>query len=189
MSEKTKEGAIRTYTGKLFSPLWPTPDTIHILDIVKGLMVESRFSGQTLEPYFVLQHCIIGTRWFRKRGMIEEARWFLLHESSEGLGLKDLPTPIKYLPEMSAYRNLCKNVDYAVYRKFGLLGERPAIVKELDTRMRIAEAKVLFDPIPEDCIDVDTSDLVIKPYKRLKDAEKYFLKEFKILFPEYALDF
>lgn len=176
------EGGIKLFSGLIFSPLWPTLDSFTKEDLAHGLMNQNRFAGHTLVPYSVGQHCIIMSRWFRKRGRFVEAKWALLHEGSEGLGLGDMPTPIKYLPEMEPYRVLCKSVDQAVFRKFGLLGEPPATVKELDTRMYFAEAKVLQLNPSERILSVDTSDLVIRPYKNRNDAKKYFLKEFDTLF-------
>jgi hypothetical protein len=176
-------GSIQLYSGRLFDPLWPTPDSFTIEDIAHGLSEIPRFAGHTKKDYVVAQHCIIGASWFRQRGLLLEARHYLFHESEEGLGLGDMPTPIKYLPEMSAYRAIGENVRYAACRKVGLLEQAPPIVKELDTRMACAEAKVLCHTIPAWAKDVDTSDLIIKPYKKRSDAKKYFIKEYQILFP------
>lgn len=175
---------IQLHSGKHFDPLWPTANSFTLQDVIQGLLQVPRFGGQGHKDYVVLQHCLIGARWFRKRGKLKEARYFLWHEGEEGLGLGDMPTPIKYLEEMSAYRAIGKNVQFAVFKKAGLLGSPPPAVKELDTRMACAEAKVLLNPVPEWALDVDTSDIVIKPYKRRSDLKKNFLKEYSILFPK-----
>lgn len=174
---------IQLFSGRIFDPMWPQPKSFTIEDVAHGLMNISRFAGHLKTPYSVAQHCITGARWFRKRNMITEAKWFLFHEGEEGLGFGDMPTPIKYLDEMEAYRTLGKNVQYAVFRKVGLLGEPPKAVKELDTRMACAEAKILCRNIPSWASAVDTKDIEIKPYKNYWDGKKYFIKEYHKLFP------
>ncbi len=177
-------GNIQLYSGRFFDPMWPTPESFTVEDIAHGLSGIERFAGHTLTDYKVAQHCVVGARWFRKRGMLLEAQFYLFHESEEGLGLGDMPTPIKYLDEMSAYRVMGLNVQLAAFRKVGLLQEPPKAVKELDKRMACAEAKILLNPVPEWAHTVDTSDIIIKPYKNRSQAKKYFLKEYKILFPK-----
>jgi hypothetical protein len=184
--EKIMQGAIQLYSGRLFSPLWPTSDSFTIRDVVQGLVGQPRFSNQTKHVYQVTQHCVIGAQWFRKRKMLNEARWFLMHEGEEGLGFGDMPSPIKYLTEMDAYRTLGKNTQIAVFRKVGLIGTPPQAVKDLDIRMGAAEAKVLLHTVPQWALDIDTSDLVIKPYKNPNYGVKSFLKEFSILFPNIS---
>jgi len=174
---------IQLYSGRIFDPMWPVPESFTIEDVAHGLSGIPRFAGHTKVDYVVAQHCIIGARLLRKKGLLLEAQHFLMHEGEEGLGLGDMPTPIKYLDDMSAYREIGKNVQYAVRKKVGLLGEVPIAVKELDTRMACAEAKVLCRITPDWALAVDTSDIIIKPYKNRKDAKKYFLQEYKILFP------
>lgn len=175
---------IQLYSGRIFDPLWPTPDTFTLEDVIQGMGEAPRFGGHYKIPYKVLQHCLIGARWLRKRGKIKEARYFLWHEGAEGLGFCDLPTPIKYLPEMEPYRILSKAVDFAVFKKVGLLGKPPALVKELDSRMACAEAKVIMNPIPEWANEMDTSDIIIKPSKNPLYVKKEFLKEYSLLFPK-----
>ncbi len=179
------DGGILLSSGRLFKPLWPTPDTFTIEDIAYGLDGLNRFAGHSVVRYKVSQHCVIMAKWFMKLGMYNEARWALMHEGSEGLGLGDMPTPVKYLPEMEPYRVLCKNVDFAVYRKVGLLGNPSPIVKLLDNRMYLAEAKICYKNVPQYIKDSDTSDLIIKPYKKEGEGMKQFMKLFRILFPDY----
>lgn len=186
--EKELEGGIQLYSGRIFRPLWPTPESFTIMDVIQGLVGQPRFANHTKVPYQVAQHCIIGARWFRKRGFINEAKWFLMHEGEEGLGLGDMPSPIKYLPEMEPYRIIGKNVQFAVFRKVGLLGKPPKAVKELDTRMGAAEAKILCKIIPKWATDIDTEDLIIKPYKNPQYGKKAFIKEFNTLFPDLDLN-
>ena len=101
--------------------------------------------------------------------------------------MMDMPHPIKYLKEMRPYKVLESTYQTALYRKFGLMDEPPKAVKDLDIRICAAEAKVLMNPIPQYALDVDTSDLVIKPYRNISDGKKYFLREYNILFGEGAV--
>ena len=183
-TEKNREGGgIQTYSGHVISPLWPNKDTIKVVDIAHGLGFMCRFAGQSSEFYSVAQHCVIMARWFRKRNKLVSARYALVHEAAEGLGMMDMPHPIKYLKEMRPYKVLESSYQTSLYRRFGLMDEPPKEVKELDTRICAAEAKVLMNPIPSYATDVETGDLVIKPYKDIMRAKREFLKEFAILFP------
>lgn len=173
---------IQLFSGRIFNPCEITKNSYTLEDIAHGLMNQPRFSGHTLLEYNVAQHCIIMSRWFRKRNKNEEAKWALLHEVSEGLGFCDVPTPIKYLPELQGYRKLSKSVDAQILEHFGLIGKMPKEVKDLDTRMFFAEAKVLLRNVPDSFFEVDTSDLIVKPYRNKYDSKKYFLQEYKILF-------
>jgi hypothetical protein len=176
------EGGIQTFSGNIISPLWPNKDTIDIIDISHGLGFMCRFAGQCKVFYSVSQHCVIMSRWFRERGMIKEAKYALIHEAAEGLGMMDMPHPIKYLKEMRPYKVLESTYQTAIYRRFGLMDEPPKAVKELDIRICAAEAKVLMNPIPKYALEMDTSDLIIKPYKDIMLGKKNFLKEYEILF-------
>lgn len=183
--EKLKygDGGIQLYSGKIFKPLWPDLDSFTMADVAQGLVEAPRFAGHTKYPYKVTQHCVIMARWFINKGMLNEARWALVHENEEGLGFGDLPSPIKYLPEMAGYRALAKVVQEASFRKVGLIGEIPLAVKELDDRMKAAEAKVLQKNVHEWALNIDTSDIVIKPYKNPYYGKKVWLNLFKQLFP------
>jgi hypothetical protein len=177
-------GCIQLYSGRKFDPIWPTPSSFTLEDVLQGMLEAPRFAGQYHIPYKVAQHCLTGARWFRKRNMLREAKFFLWHEGAEGLGFCDLPTPIKYLPEMEPYRILSNTVDLAVFKKAGLLGEKPKDVKDLDTRMAAAEAKVIMNPIPMWSLDFDTTDIIIRPSKNSSYIKQQFIKEYNLLFPE-----
>lgn len=183
-----KTGGIQTFSGGIFYPLWPTHETIKIQDIAHALSYCARFGGHSQQFYSVAQHCIIMSRYFRKQGDADKARWALLHDAAEAYVL-DMPRPIKYLKQMSPYRVIEKNVQYAIFRKYDLLGEPPPEIKELDSRIVAAEAKALLSPLNDEWREsvegIDTTDLKIKPYKALKDAERFYLKEFSILFPKH----
>jgi hypothetical protein len=183
---KKGDGGIQLYSGNIFKPLNPDVNTFTIEDIAQGLVETSRFGGHMQRPYKVCQHTIIMCRWFLKQGMTFEAQCALMHESDEGLGLCDMPSPIKYLPEMLGYRNLCKTVVNAALLKVGIIIPIPPIVKELDDRMKAAEAKVLMRIVPEWARNVDTSDIIIKPYRNPYYGKKVWLKLFKQLFPNYV---
>lgn len=185
MKEKLT-GGIQTYSGHIISPVFPNRD-ISIVDAAHGLGFECRFSGQCDPFYSVAQHSVIMARWFRKRKRFVEAQYALIHELAEGLGMRDMAHPIKYLPQMKPYKFLESNYQYNLYKTFGLMEEPPKSVKELDQRICAAEAKVVMYPIPDYALNIDTSDLVIKPYKGMYRAREEFLKEFAILFPDYPI--
>jgi 5'-deoxynucleotidase YfbR-like HD superfamily hydrolase len=170
---------METYTGKHINPLFINEDDIDIIDIARSLSMTCRFGGH-VETYFsVANHCVNMANWFLKRGREEEALWALIHETDE-IVFGDLPTPVKYLPEMDAYRRLCKNVTRVGFAKFGLYGKPPKSIKELDTRMVYAEARVVKPKSALARMNIDVSDIEIEVYTQ-KKAEKEFLKLYKKL--------
>ena len=130
-----------------------------------GLARTNRYGGQTDPAYGVARHCLLGLElvdetiaahpdvleWF-SRELLDpaEARerlrdhvglHFLLHDVSEGLGLCDVPYPLKRLIA-PLYDPLEELMMAAVYRRLGL--ERPApevvaLVKRIDYQMLCEE--------------------------------------------------
>lgn len=182
--KNNNNGYIQTFTGKKFNPLDPHFNSLCIEDMAHCLSVIPRFMGHTRVPYWVANHCLIGSIWFYKQKRFYESKCFLVHEPEEPY-LGDMPTPIKYLPQMLPYRVLGKGVKEAWFRKLGIF-DVPPTIKELDTRLLVAEYKALFDKQDKKWLKgfgkMDTSDLIIKPYTSWRKLERDFLKQYDRLF-------
>ena len=190
-------GVIQTFNGGLFAPLDLSVKSIKSIDyraIARGCSNICRFGGQVKEFYSVAQHQTIMARIFRADRHLRLARWALLHDSAEGLGLCDMPRPIKYMEEMRGYRLMESATQKKIFRRFGLYGNIPKVVKKLDYSIVFSEATVLLESFahPEWLAyaqqwEKDKIPLIpIKPYSTPLMAEREFLKEFKLLFPRYV---
>lgn len=72
-------------------PLDPRPEEVFIENIARGCATECRFNGQG-GWYSVAQHAVLASRLCGGTGY---ELWALLHDAPEGMGLKDLPRPVK----------------------------------------------------------------------------------------------
>jgi hypothetical protein len=125
---------IQTSTGKAFDPFAPDPAAICIEDIAHALSNVCRFTGHCRSFYSVAQHSVeVATRL-----PPELQAHALLHDASEAY-LLDLPSPLKQRPEFAAYRWAEKQLQAAIYARFGLDPTTPALVKEMDSRMLLFE--------------------------------------------------
>ncbi len=80
---------IRTFTGKYVNIFEPTVEMFDIIDVAHGLSNIPRFGGHLPKFYSVAQHSIHVAQ------LVQDAMAGLMHETSEGLGLIDMPSPIK----------------------------------------------------------------------------------------------
>ena len=177
MSQVVDQGYIRTYTGRTFSPLHPDPEDICIEDIAHALSQLNRWGGHTAEPYSVAEHSI------RVAHLLpDELKLYgLLHDAPEAYGLVDLPRPVKYLPGMEYYRELCERVEQTIFERFGLSWPAPPEVKVADRILLKTEARDLFSP-PRDLSNIPHDPLpesigpCLPPYV----AERHFLYLFRL---------
>lgn len=136
-------------TGICFRPLAPDPDLIKLDTIAHGLSQENRFGSQTKHFYPVGIHCFRGSYLFDDEN---DAIDFLFHDTAEGLGLRDLPAPLKRLPEMAFYLEIERSIMGAVAVRARLrddFWERPRI-KAADELMLHLECAELLVPLPPD---------------------------------------
>lgn len=128
----------RTVTGGRFYPLDPRPEDFCIEDIAHGLATENRFGGHTYAPYSVAQHSVIVSEHVPKKYALEA----LMHDASEAYH-RDMPSPIKHLSEMAAFRAIEARTMDAICRRFNLLPFEPPEVKIADVRALITEMRDL----------------------------------------------
>lgn len=143
MSHEQLPAWITTYTGRQFFPMAPVAHDIDIDDIAHQLAGMNRWLGATRQPYSIAQHSVHVSELVPPC----DALWALLHDASEAY-LVDIPTHIKRLPQMDAYRAAEAHLQRLIYHRFGLYGHEPASVKAADGALAVAEAQDLLSHIP-----------------------------------------
>lgn len=133
---------ITTFTGRTIAPFTPELDDLVIEDIAHALAMQCRFGGHTRDFYSVAQHCVLAST-FCEGEAPDAALWLLLHDASEAY-LVDIPRPVKRSALMGVYRHAESQVQRAIYAKFGLQGDPPPIVAEVDERLAMTEARDLL---------------------------------------------
>lgn len=133
---------IQTYTGRAFYPLDPRPDNIDPIDIAHALSMLCRYGGHSHRFFSVAEHCVLMSYAVAP----ENALWALLHDAAEGLGMVDLPRPVKRA--IPLYRAVEDRVMEAVCKRFDLDPVCPAEVKAADTRILSDERAALKGPPP-----------------------------------------
>ena len=106
------ESYITTASGRQLHIFLPREEEIHHEDIATGLSNECRWGGQLPEFYSVAQHSTLVGKLAQMLAFdaglnADTARYIALvghlHDAAEGLGMRDLPTPIKrFIPEYEA---------------------------------------------------------------------------------------
>lgn len=167
-------------SGRPFYPEDPRVEDFTIEDIAHGLSNLCRYGGHCSDFYSVAQHSVLVSHHVHP----ENALWGLLHDASEGLGLVDLPRPVKAL--LPDYHRLEKKVMAVIAKKFSLTPSVPSEVKEVDEIVLATEKRDLMppgldwgplpDPLPEEIV----------PYTP-QEAEMEFLDRFYELVTERSL--
>ena len=177
--QKTNGAWITTFSGKQFYPLDPKEEDIDIVDIAHHLALINRFTGATLEPYSVAEHCWRASYLVKP----ENALWALLHDAPEAY-ISDMSRPLKHhTPVGVIYMEVEKNIMSAVCRKFGLSLEEPEEVKIADNRMLMTEKRDLLRnnlKHPDWGIDAEPLREFIHPFS-WKNAKKLFLARYQEL--------
>lgn len=179
VAEPYRKDYIKTFLGNRIYFLNPRMEDISLIDTAKGLSHESRFGGQTKGFYSVAQHAVLVSelvfekaRKYKPRNRIIASLQGLHHDDSEGLGLKDLPAPLKaFLPE---YRRLEELLQRQVYRKYDLPSVMLSVVAEADSEVYLAEERDLRDAL------FASSHSMIHPWTS-GDAERRYLERHKQL--------
>ena len=160
---------------KKFNPFKIDPNTICIEDIAHALSMLCRFAGHCEPFYTVCEHSIWMSMLAKKHKLKA-----LIHDGSEAF-LVDLPKPVKR--HLKDYQKIEKNVQSAVYKKYGLDDSTPQEVSTLDHNMCYTEAKQLGLQKLDWGWNADELDIKLKCLSP-KQAEKAFLKRFNELYTE-----
>lgn len=191
-----------TIDGQVIDVLDLDVSKISIQSIARRLSKICRFGGEIEEFYSVAQHAYNVSKlglflWEQQAG--------LMHENGECF-MGDLATPIKYLPELSGYRTLEKQINKLLLLAFTGNSVFPSSLKLHDSailyleckhfhpflykKLQLSEyeayVKVLRDL---NVSDSETSELYIEKVFNLnfkplppKEAEKLFLDRYAELF-------
>ncbi len=172
MSKEERYGDwMQTYTGKKFWPIDPRPEEIDIKDIAHALSMMCRYNGHCRKFYSVAEHSFIVSHFVPE----EFALWGLLHDASEAY-IADIVRPAKrFMPE---YTKTESKIMGAVCRKFELSILQPPIVKEVDVRICVDEAKSLMHDVSD--WELPSEGLGIERIAcwSPEDAEEWFLDRF-----------
>lgn len=163
MNARNDDGWIILASGRQFWPCEPRLDDIFIEDIAHGLSQENRYGGQVPgATYSVAEHSVhvsnqmaasvisasdllggeLDVHQMRLLGL-----YGLLHDGSEGLGLKDIPRPVKKrLGE--AYGGFEARLQDMIYERFGLdsafLKTFEPLMDRVDKAVCLREREVLY---------------------------------------------
>lgn len=160
---------ITLVSGNHFDFINPESSKFTIEDIAHGLANTCRYAGQCKEYYSVAEHSVYVS-------MLTESMTGLMHDATEAF-MGDVTTNLKrLLPE---YLRIEQEIERVIFERFGI--EWPYDIKEADTSVMLAEAKVLLP----------NNDLFICPGIRPakidilclypKDAKIFFLNRYKQL--------
>jgi hypothetical protein len=153
-----REAWIQTLEGRRLTPLNLQVEQVgSIHEIAHALSVKVRFTGQTMAPYSVAEHCVRGSRQLSPAF----AGAFLLHELSE-VYLPDIAAPLKpsvrlLVPGCSESTILWSELEEqhtrVILKALGLYSIGPLVysdeVRETDRRMLLTEKRDLCSPEPE----------------------------------------
>jgi hypothetical protein len=165
----------QTFTGRKFYPADVRPDDIAIEDIAHALANSCRFAGHCDKFYSVAQHSVLVSLMVPA----EDALWGLLHDSEEAYFL-DMPRPLKYLPELTEYRELATAGRRVILNRFGLSQFEPDSVKAADRKLLLRERMDLFDTVLGTLPAGEIPTFRVVPWTP-QLAERNFLARFKDL--------
>ncbi len=185
---RTETNYIRTFTGRKFWPLDPAPEDIHIEDIAHALSQLCRYTGHSREFYSVGAHSLIVAATCRERWGDEAGRYGLLHDAAEAY-LLDMARPVKYSPDLAAYRTAERSLQHLILRTFGIALDEDvyALMKSVDDEIGHAEMAVLMNGAdPRHAIEGAEllGDVHIGVTRTCRQVEDRFLQAFRTLFPE-----
>lgn len=168
--------------NRTFDVVRPDPTLISIETIAHSLSMQCRFNGHCNAFYSVAQHSVLVSQVC----MIEDARWGLLHDASEAY-LGDVIRPLKHHPMFAFYRDVERQLQEVIYRRFSLFGKEPPSVEWADEHMLRDEAVQLMAPLepliwPPNYYGWEYVK-VIHPLDPI-EAERLFLRRFDQLFTD-----
>jgi len=149
MDLNLKNCRMTTFTGKWINPFYMTPDDLEIRDIAHHLSNICRYNGATNKFYSVAEHSLLIARQLSHYN--QPANYVmtgLMHDACEAY-LGDIITPIKgFIPD---FKHLENQLQAMIYDWCGCGMDYNALmaVSDLDERIQVNEALLLFNKIPK----------------------------------------
>jgi 5'-deoxynucleotidase YfbR-like HD superfamily hydrolase len=128
-----------TFTGRIFEPFNPDPDSICIDDIAHALAKLCRYGGRCGPFYSVAQHCVLMSHVVPPA----DRPAALMHDATEAYYI-DLPRPLKRL--FPLYTELEEKLYQVIADKYRLPAELPPSVKHADLVLLATEKRDLVTP-------------------------------------------
>lgn len=145
MGTDRKGSWIEGWAGRRLWPLDIRPEDVDACEAAHVLAKLPRYAGHggdIFRHYSVAEHCCLLADYAEAEGSEELARYLLIHDVPEAMGLMDLPRPLKRsVPELIERENKALE---AVCARLGLAWPMPDKVHELDARIILDEREVLF---------------------------------------------
>jgi uncharacterized protein len=167
---------IMLQSGAWFDFCAPQASDFTIEDIAHGLAHICRYAGQCRSFYSVAEHSLLVSE--TADGFEFEA---LMHDAAEAF-LGDVTRPLKQmLPE---FKRIEKDVEKAIFDRFGIAHPLPAEVKKADLRVLAAEQKQIMPEGTDGWIRgrrVDPAPVTVRNLAPV-DAKKAFLERFDALY-------
>ena len=133
-------GWVQMVDGTPFWPMAAEVEDVAIRNIAHALSNICRFGGHVRTFYSVAQHSVLVSFVCDPA----DALHGLLHDASEGLGLVDLPRPVKHAAALAGYREAERRLELVIARAFGLPEEMPISVKRADDVLLATERRDLM---------------------------------------------
>lgn len=169
---------IRTYSGYKFHFDTVDDNEYRPDDIAHALAMNCRWTGHVKRFYSVAQHCVLASY----EAPPGEELAALLHDASEAY-VHDTPSPLKwYLQDhdFTAFSDLEKRIDKAIFHSFGLKYPRSPIIKHIDVRLLATESRDLMPEGEERLYMSDPYPWHIKPWKPEEAERKFYTRMMEI---------
>lgn len=170
---------IKTYTGKKFYPLDPSPEMLDEIDIAHALSLICRFTGHCKFHYSVAMHSILTSLLCEASHPINYNfhLWGLLHDAAEAY-ISDVARGFKD----DYFKDIEHNIMNCVVEKFGLFPSyMPNEIKTADEIMLVTEGKQLLHNAEIETWNIGQQpiDIKIEEFKP-KTVEELFLKRLEL---------
>lgn len=178
---------IRLRSGRKFWPLDPRAEDIDVCDIAYGLAGQFRYAGHS--RLTVAQHSVVGSMHIAG---VKNKLAFLFHDCAEGLGLGDVPRPLKRSGHYRFYLAAEDRILVEAAKKFGFIFPLSAAVKQMDGAMCVTEKKEMVAMLGEMAVLPKAAPLNFTPDEQRvwepEEAEERFLRRYSELTGEVVAD-
>lgn len=187
------DSAMETFSGGRVEFNAPKKSRFTLADIAHSLSQQCRFLGHTRVPYSVLDHSMLVFTALRRITLAPEfGLAALLHDASEAF-IADLPSPLKHLPGMEAYRDMDKALQEVIVdqllvdRELRLLvtmAVKSPLIKALDCAVTLTERDALLNHDPSFIWEYDGLYPSLDPAVRRWSKDE-FIDQFNLLVAQW----